>query len=73
VAKYEQARHLADILLRRLRMGVILPGGGKKHMQRIRSLCQPVLGWDDARWEQEKNNYMNIIQRNYAPPGKGLL
>ncbi len=73
VAKYEQARHLADILLRRLRMGVILPGGGKNHMQRIRGLCQPVLGWDDARWEQEKNNYMNIIQRNYASPGKGLL
>jgi glycerol-3-phosphate dehydrogenase len=73
VAKYEQARHLADILLRRLRLGVLLPGGGKNHMQRIRGLCQPVLGWDDARWEQENNNYMNIIERNYAPPGKGLL
>jgi glycerol-3-phosphate dehydrogenase len=73
VARHEQVRHLADILLRRVRLGVILPGGGKTHMKRIRDLCQPALGWDDARWEQEKISYMQIIQENYAPPSKGLL
>jgi glycerol-3-phosphate dehydrogenase len=73
VARYEQVRHLDDILLRRVRLGVVLPEGGKIHLQRIRDLCQPALGWDDARWEQEKNNYMKILQRNYALPGKGLL
>jgi glycerol-3-phosphate dehydrogenase len=70
MSKYEQVRHLSDILLRRVRLGVILPEGGKAHMQQIRNFCQSALGWDDARWEQEKINYMRIIEKNYAPPGK---
>jgi glycerol-3-phosphate dehydrogenase len=67
-ARHEQVRHLTDILLRRVRLGIILPEGGKIHMQRIRGLCQKALGWDDARWEQEKINYLNIIAENHALP-----
>jgi glycerol-3-phosphate dehydrogenase len=70
VSKNEQVRHLSDILLRRVRLGVILPGGGNTHMQQIRNLCQPALGWDNARWEHEESIYMHIIEENYALPGK---
>ncbi len=72
-SKYEHVRHLADLLLRRVRIGLILPGGAKNHMQRIRSLCEHTLGWDDERWEKEQDDYRKIIQRNYAPPGKGFF
>jgi glycerol-3-phosphate dehydrogenase len=72
VSKYEQVRHLSDILLRRVRLGVILPRGGETHVQEIRNLCQSALGWDDARWEHEQNDYMHTIEENYAPPGKGV-
>jgi glycerol-3-phosphate dehydrogenase len=72
VARNEQVRHLPDILLRRVRLGIILRGGGKIHMQRIRSLCQPALNWDDFVWEHEENKYMHIIEKNYGLPAKGL-
>ncbi len=53
----EGVRHLDDLLLRRVRLGLILPGAGQVHLQRIRRLCQPVLGWDDGRWEAEELAY----------------
>lgn len=68
VANHEQVRHLTDILLRRVRLGIVLPEGGKIHLQRIKDLCQKALEWDDERWEQEKNIYLETVQRNYAPP-----
>ena len=67
-AKYERVRHLTDILLRRVRIGLILPEGGRIHMEKIRELCQKALGWGDKTWEKEKTDYMKIIRRNYAPP-----
>jgi glycerol-3-phosphate dehydrogenase len=56
-ARSEAVRRLDDLLLRRTRLGLLLRDGGTAHMDRIRAICQPELGWDDARWAQEDAAY----------------
>jgi glycerol-3-phosphate dehydrogenase len=56
-ARAEAVRHLDDLLLRRTRLGLLLRDGGAAHMDRIRAICQPELGWDDARWALEVSAY----------------
>jgi glycerol-3-phosphate dehydrogenase len=67
-ARNEQVRHLTDLLLRRVRLGLLLPEGGKDFLPRIRRLCQPALGWDDARWQAEESAYL-AYWRQYCRPG----
>jgi glycerol-3-phosphate dehydrogenase len=61
----EAVVHLDDLLLRRVRLGLLLPQGGLSLMDRIRSLVQPALGWDDRRWEREVGRYVRIWQEAY--------
>jgi len=68
VARHEQVRHLSDLLLRRVRIGLLTRNGGKDYLPRIRTLCEPVLNWDDLRWEEEINNYLELWNCSYAPP-----
>jgi len=68
VAAREYVRHLEDILLRRVRLGLLLENGGLDDMARIRKLLRPVLNWDAARWEAEIERYRHLWQRCYAPP-----
>ncbi len=68
VAKTEQIRHLTDLLLRRVRMGMLLKHGGKEHLERIRQLCEPVLPWDAARWEEELRMYMQYVDTALRVP-----
>jgi glycerol-3-phosphate dehydrogenase len=69
-ARAEGVVHLDDLLLRRVRLGLLLPGGGAGHFPRIRSLVMPELGWDDARWEAEEAAYRAKWARDHAPsPG----
>jgi glycerol-3-phosphate dehydrogenase len=56
-ARAEAVIHLDDLLLRRTRLGLLLRDGGTAHMERIRAICQPELGWDDARWAREDAAY----------------
>lgn len=67
-ARYEAVVHLQDLLLRRVRVGLLLRQGGSALLPRIRSLCQAELGWDDPRWNSEVNDYQQLWQRCYAPP-----
>lgn len=67
-AKYEQIRHLDDLLLRRVRVGLLTPHGGKTYLRRIRKLCQPVLQWSRRRWRQEIRLYFHCCRRFYALP-----
>jgi hypothetical protein len=57
--------HLDDLLLRRVRLGLLLPPGGKAHLSRIRATRQGELGWDDARWEREEERYLALV-RTYS-------
>jgi len=58
--------HLDDLLLRRLRLGILLPEGGLPLMDRIRSIAQPELGWDDNRWQTEADRYSALWRRCYS-------
>ncbi|MEE4607370.1 MAG: glycerol-3-phosphate dehydrogenase C-terminal domain-containing protein, partial [Desulfobacteraceae bacterium] len=63
----EQVRHLTDLMLRRVRLGLLLPEGGREFLPRIRRLCQPALGWDDQRWQAEEAAYL-AYWRQYCRP-----
>src|SRR5574341_936985 len=64
-ARAEGVVHLDDLLLRRLRLGLLLPQGGLAHMDRIRAIAQPELGWDDEQWEREAAAYADLWRRFY--------
>jgi glycerol-3-phosphate dehydrogenase len=66
-ARAEGVVTLADLLLRRVRLGILLPNGGLDLLARIRAVVQPELGWDDTRWDVELAAYKAIWQAAYAP------
>lgn len=68
VARFEKVRHLDDLLLRRVRVGILTRRGGIEFLERVRSLCAPILGWDEARFQQEKEAYLRTIERAYSAP-----
>ena len=69
-AREEGVQHLDDLLLRRVRLGLLLPRGASDLLGRIRSIVQPELGWNDERWQQEETAYLQTWQRYYSPkPG----
>ena len=68
-AHFESVVHLDDLLLRRTRLGILLPRGGLEHLARIRALCLPALGWDDAQWQDNVQRYQAIIDAHYRVPG----
>jgi glycerol-3-phosphate dehydrogenase len=67
-ARAEGVVHLEDLLMRRVRLGIILPRGGMDCMQRIRAIAQGELGWDDARWAREEKAYGELWKRCYGMP-----
>lgn len=64
-ARSEAVIHLDDLLLRRVRLGLLVPNGGLDQMDRIRAIVQPELGWDDERWEKEVTSYHELWQSCY--------
>lgn len=57
--------HLSDLLLRRVRLGLLLPDGGSDLLERIRITVQDELGWDDTRWKREAAAYVKLWQSAY--------
>jgi glycerol-3-phosphate dehydrogenase len=64
----EMVLHLDDLLLRRTRLGLLLPRGGEAYFAAIRQLCQPRLGWSDEHWQQEEQRYRALWQRHHGLP-----
>ena len=64
-ARDEGVVHLDDLLLRRIRLGVLLPKGGCELLPHVRQIAQPELGWDDKRWEAESARYLDIWESQY--------
>jgi glycerol-3-phosphate dehydrogenase len=69
-AQAEGVAHLDDLLLRRSRLGLLLPHGGSNHLPRIRQIVQAELGWDDSRWEAEEAAYRALIEQSYSLPDR---
>lgn len=65
-ARSEAVIHLDDLLLRRVRLGLLLPEGGIPWLPQIRPIVQPELGWDDERWEREAADYAALWRRCYS-------
>ncbi len=72
-ARAEGVLHLDDLLLRRTRLGLLLPQGGAELLPRIRTICQPELGWDDGRWQAEAEAYQALWQRCYSLPPQDTI
>jgi len=64
----EMILHLDDLLLRRTRLGQLLPRGGEDYFAAIRQLCQPRLGWSDEHWQQEIQRSRALWQRHHGLP-----
>src|SRR5690606_34097555 len=69
-ARHEQVIHLDDLLLRRTRLGLILPHGAMTPLisTRLKQICQQELGWDEQKWQQEVVRYQELWQRYYHLP-----
>lgn len=63
----ESIIHLDDLILRRLRLGLLLPEGGRALLPRIRSILQAECGWDEPRWQQEEAAYLAIWRACHSP------
>jgi glycerol-3-phosphate dehydrogenase len=62
-AEHEATRHLEDLMMRRVRIGLITQNGGKEHIGRIKKLCAPVLPWDEEKWDSEIKTYLEKWRR----------
>lgn len=60
--------HLDDLMLRRTRLGLTLPHGGRALLPEVKARCQEVLGWDDTRWQKESERYLAIWNSAYSLP-----
>lgn len=65
-ARAEGVVHLDDLLLRRVRLGLLVPNGGADLLEAIRPVVQPELGWDDLRWESEVSAYNRLWKQSYS-------
>ncbi|MGP5214100.1 glycerol-3-phosphate dehydrogenase/oxidase [Psychrobacter immobilis] len=69
-ARCEQVIHLDDLLLRRTRLGLILPHGAMTPLisDRLKQICQQELGWNEQKWQQEVERYTQLWQCYYHLP-----
>ncbi len=66
--RMEGVVHLDDLLLRRVRIGLILPYGGAEFLEQVGAICREELGWDETRWQKEKTAYLELWKRCYSLP-----
>jgi glycerol-3-phosphate dehydrogenase len=72
-ARQEWVVRLDDLMLRRVRVGLLLPDGGRDYLPRVRAICQRELGWSDARWQAEEDAYLDLWKRNYSLPPRASI
>jgi len=65
-SRAEGVVHLDDLLLRRVRLGLLVPNGGVDLLPRIRTIVQTELGWDDIRWDREASSYIELWKHSYC-------
>jgi len=68
LAGTEQVRHLTDLLLRRVRIGLLTPNGGREFLDRVQMLCENSLPWDHTRWQNEKKQYIEHWENAHSVP-----
>ena len=67
-ARAEAVCGLDDLLLRRVRIGLVLPNGAAALLPQLRAIVQPELGWDDATWQTQETRYRAGVAQSLAMP-----
>jgi glycerol-3-phosphate dehydrogenase len=66
----EMVETLADILLRRTRVGMLLPEGARVLWPQLEKICAEELSWDKSRWRDELAAYQQHYQKYYGLPAE---
>jgi glycerol-3-phosphate dehydrogenase len=66
--RHEQVRFLDDLLLRRTRLGLLLPDGGVTVLARLEPVAREALGWSAGEWRDQCDRYGRIVARCYSVP-----
>ncbi len=66
--QHEAVEHLDDLLLRRTRLGLCLPNGGKPVYPALQVMFASERGWDNSCWQAEVARYEAIWNRYYSLP-----
>jgi len=72
-ARSEQVCHLDDLLLRRTRLGLLLPQGGSAIFPILKPICQQELGWSSKQWQAEVKRYKQLWAQCYSLPAAELV
>ncbi|KAB0580700.1 FAD-dependent oxidoreductase, partial [Ideonella dechloratans] len=65
---HEQVRHLDDLLLRRSRLGLLMPGFAADLLPALQPLCQETLGWSAEHFRQERDRYLALMTTTHGVP-----
>lgn len=66
--RHEQVVHLDDLLLRRVRLGLLLPQGGIDAVPSLDAILREELGWSPEQIAEERERYRQIWHRYYYLP-----
>lgn len=69
-AKNESVQNLDDLLLRRTRLGLLLPRGGEEIMPQLQKICQQELGWNESTWQHQVSLYQSLWKQHYYLPSE---
>jgi glycerol-3-phosphate dehydrogenase len=67
-ARAEGVCHLDDLLLRRTRLGLILPHAADAIMPVVQNICTSELRWSENQWQQELIEYYSTWANCYSLP-----
>jgi glycerol-3-phosphate dehydrogenase len=66
--RHEQVRHLDDLLLRRTRLGLLMPHGAAHLLPGLEPIAREALGWSAGEWRDECERYARNIAGCYTVP-----
>lgn len=66
-ARYEGVVHLDDLLLRRVRIGLLIADGGKSLLPEVKQKVKDELSWSEGKWVQEQERYLKLWNKYYSP------
>ena len=66
--RHEQVRFLDDLLLRRTRLGLLLPDGAATLLPRLEPVAREALVWSAGEWRDQCERYARIIALCYTVP-----
>jgi glycerol-3-phosphate dehydrogenase len=66
--RHEQVRFLDDLLLRRTRLGLLLPDGAAALLPRLEPVAREALRWSAGEWRDQCERYAQIIAQSYSVP-----